>query len=171
MEAQKEISITEYLVRDHARLHALLDGASQGVELNANSFEDFRAGLLRHIGIEEKILFPAVKKARGGQSLESAVALRVEHAALTSLLVPTPDMALCNEIRALLSDHDKREEEPGGVYAQCNQVLTPAAAQELGARAVAYPSVPLAKHFDGAHTHRTAEGALAAAKRIRLRHA
>lgn len=160
-------TITAYLVRDHARLHGLLELASAAETVDGAAFEAFRAGLLRHIGIEEKILFPAVRRVRGGVPLEEAVALRVDHAALTSLLVPSPDKQLCHEIASLLAVHDAKEEGPSGVYVACDQHLAPEVSRELARRADAAPIVPLAPHNDGPEVLRTAEAALASARRIR----
>src|SRR5689334_13067398 len=96
--------VTEDLTEDHRRLRSLLAPAvSQPFDTGA--FEAFRAGLLRHIGIEEKLLFPEVRR-RLGHPLEATLRLRIEHAALTSLLVPTPDAALAAELEALLDVHD-----------------------------------------------------------------
>lgn len=53
--------IHSFLSQDHARLDALLIRATSHPEVvDAASYADFRAGLLRHIAIEEKVLFPAV---------------------------------------------------------------------------------------------------------------
>ena len=49
-----------------------------------------RTGLLRHIGMEEKILFPAARRLVHGEIVTSVIAqLHLDHAALTALLVPT----------------------------------------------------------------------------------
>lgn len=159
--------ITEYLVADHARLHGLLTRARDAEDLDAAAFEAFRRGLLRHIGIEEKLLFPAVRRARGGEPLPAARELRVDHAALTSLLVPTPDAALCDEILALLREHDAKEEGTEGVYAACERYLGPPQSAALVTEAAAYPEVRVMPHFDGPGTHRTAAAALAAARRVK----
>lgn len=156
--------ITEHLTRDHERLHALLARARGGPAFDGEAFAAFRAGLLRHIGVEEKLLFPAARK-RLGAPLAAARRLRVEHAALTSLLVPTPDHALCDEIEALLAAHDAREEGEGGVYAECEAAIGDASF-ELVERARAIAAPPLARHFDGHGTFRTAREALASAERI-----
>jgi hypothetical protein len=160
--------ITEYLTRDHARLHSLLDECLATRDLG-DVFERFRGGLLRHIAIEEKLLFPAVRRALGGEALPSAWELRIEHAALTSLMVPTPDAALCEEIGSLLRDHDQKEEGSRGVYAECEQVLAPDESEKVAATASSFPGIPLAAHFDGPGTCRTAADALHAAQRIRRR--
>ena len=118
--------ITDYLLADHARLSALLAAATSGPVFDAASFAEFRAGLLRHIAIEEKVLFPAARRARGGEPLSRAHALRIDHAALTSLMVPTPDAALCGEIASILHPHDDVEEGEGGVYAECEALLSEA---------------------------------------------
>jgi hypothetical protein len=157
-------SLVGYLTGDHARLDALLArAAADPEEFDAGAFEEFRAGLLRHIGIEEKILLADARRRRGGEPLPIAARLRVEHGALASLLVPTPDAALVAEIRALLRVHNGREEGAGGVYAICEALAGPEAGALLE-RARAAPSVPLAPHFDGKGTHRCAAEALRASE-------
>jgi hypothetical protein len=156
--------VTAYLIADHVRLHALLDQATRGA-FHADAFAGFRAGLLRHIAIEEKLLFPAARVR--GAALALAHDLRVEHAALTSLLVPTPDAALCREIGALLAAHDGREEGPDGVYAECERMLSDEESAALTRSAADFPAIRVAPHFDGAAVHRTAAEALTAARRIK----
>jgi hypothetical protein len=46
--------IVSYLVADHARLHALLDRAMAGSDIDLEAFANFRRGLLRHIAIEKR---------------------------------------------------------------------------------------------------------------------
>lgn len=159
-------TITAYLVSDHARLHGLLARAVVAPHLDPAAFADFRRGLLRHIAIEEKLLFPAVRKARRGASLDRAHELRIDHAALTSLLVPTPDLALCREILALLSMHDAKEEGAGGVYEECDQSLSNDELVLLAEHAASFPEVRVRPYFDGPRVYRTAEAALASAHRI-----
>ena len=158
--------VTEYLAADHQRLHALLAQAASG-PFDADAFERFRGGLLRHIGIEEKLLFPEVRR-RGAAPPEAMRRLRVEHAALVSLLVPTPDAALAAEIEAFLSIHDAREEGAGGVYASCEAILGEASAA-LAEAARQFPAVRMARHFDGHGVHRTAREAIASAEQAMAR--
>lgn len=156
--------IERELTADHQRLERLLDRSVADPErFDHAAFEAFRAGLLRHIGIEEKILLPDAKRRRGSP-LPVARALRVEHGAIASLLVPTPDAALVGELRALLAKHDGLEEGDGGLYAAC-EALAGDEVDELLVRVRAAPEVPLAAHFDGHGVHRTARDALAAAER------
>ncbi len=160
--------VTEYLVDDHVRLHALLRRAvtPQG-DIEPDAYAAFRAGLLRHIGIEEKVLLPAARRARSGVAIERARDLRLEHAALTSLLVPTPDAALCGEVLWLLHSHDDKEEGPTGVYAECEALFSDEESRALAARAEAFPQVPVAPHYDGPEALRTAATALAGARRMK----
>jgi regulator of cell morphogenesis and NO signaling len=152
--------LSQHMAADHRRLEALLDrSVADPKRFDAAAFDEFRSGLLRHIGIEEKILLADARRRRGGEPLPVAKLLRVEHGALASLLVPTPDHTLVGEIRTLLGSHDAREEGPGGLYELCEQL----AGEEVSAlleRAKSAPSVPAAAHFDGARVHRTAAGAL-----------
>jgi hypothetical protein len=157
-------ALAQYLADDHARLDSLLRASiADEQRFDAEAFEQFRAGLLRHIGIEEKLLLPEARRRRG-EPLALARALRIEHAALASLMVPTPDRGLAREIAGLLEGHNAREERDGGVYEECVELLGDEAAELLG-RIRATPAPPLAKHFDGRGTCRTAADALSAAER------
>jgi hypothetical protein len=152
-----------YLEEDHARLDALLRASiADRQRFDVEAFEQFRAGLLRHIGIEEKLLLPHARRRRDGTPLPLAAILRTEHAALAMLMVPTPDRALAGEIADLLALHNAREEGAGGLYEQC-VALYGSDAESLLEKARATKPPPLAKHFDGRGVHRTAAAALQAA--------
>ena len=161
------MSVLEYLAADHERLDALLASMVRPAgEVDPASYEAFRAGLLRHIGIEEKILFPAVRRANGGEAPPVVAQLHLEHGALALLLVPTPTAGIVAAIRSILAGHNEREEGPGGVYATCDRL--PQAEVEAVVRQMrAYPAVKLAPHFDGPEVPRTAEDALRAVSRER----
>ncbi len=161
-----EPTIIEYLVADHVRLHDLLERAMSLPHLELGAYAAFRRGLLRHIKIEEKVLFPAVREARGGQALDRAHELRVDHAALTSLLVSTPDLELCREILALLSTHDAKEEGVGGSYEECKRWLSDDELVLLAQRARSLPEVRVAAYLHRPGVYRTAESALASARRM-----
>ena len=157
--------ISRYLTEDHDRLDALLQRAlaRPGV-MDREPFDAFRAGLLRHIAIEEKILLPAAREARGGEPLPLARRLRIDHGAITSLLVPTPSHEIAAELRSILGPHNVAEEEPGGLYETCDSLLA-GRAEELVARMAAYPRVKVNRYQDGPNVHRTAASALAASAR------
>ena len=61
-ESEQARPLTDFLVEDHRRLEALLHQAVAHVDQGA--YAQFRAGLLRHIGMEEKILIPAAQIRR-----------------------------------------------------------------------------------------------------------
>jgi hypothetical protein len=156
-------ALARHLLEDHERLHALLERAvADPSRFDHDAYRAFRAGLLRHIGIEEKILLADARARRGGEPLPIARVLRVEHGALASLLVPTPDAALVSEIRSILAVHDPREEGPGGVYEVCEALAGDEAAALLD-RVKQAPEVPAARYFDGPRALRTAGEALARA--------
>jgi hypothetical protein len=158
-------TITGYLVADHERLGRELAASIAGVELDLAAYDRFRRGLLRHIGIEEKVLFLEAKRRRGSP-LPDAHRLRIEHASLTSLLVPTPDRALVDEIRGLIAVHDAREEGDDGVYAQCERLFGDDSAA-LAEKAREFAEIRAMPHYDGPGVVRTAAAALASAERIR----
>ena len=163
-------ALERYLLEDHQRLDGLLTRAlADEAHFDAEAFEAFRAGLLRHIGIEERLLLPWARGRRGGTPLPITSVLRIEHAALASLLVPTPDRGLAIEIRNLLVGHNLREEGAEGLYAQC--ATLGGGDEMLVERMRAQPAPPLARHFDGPGTVRSAAAALEVATRALTRRA
>jgi Hemerythrin HHE cation binding domain len=159
--------IRRFLDDDHERLDVLLRSTvTPSGEIDLASYEEFRAGLLRHIGIEEKILFPASRRANGGIPHPTLARLHRDHGALALLLVPTPTADIVEEIRSLLEGHNGIEEGQGGVYDDCDRLL----GDELDGvleRLKAYPPVKLAPHCDGSQVPRRAEDALRAVSRAR----
>ena len=154
--------LTAWFAADHARLDALLRrSVADPAAFDLEAFEAFRRGLLKHIALEEKFLLPAVRTARGGEPLPVARRLRVDHGAIASLLVPSPDAALVAELRSILEPHNAVEEEAGGLYQACDELLGPEAGPLLE-RIRAYPDVKVSPHRDVPSVYRTAEEALRA---------
>ena len=140
--------VARFLAADHARLDALLQHAvAQPGTIDRAAYAEFRAGLLKHIGMEEKILLPAAQRARGGEPLPAAAKLRLDHGALAALLVPTPTPAVIGAIRTILTAHNAVEEDSGGVYEACEQLLG-SEADALLASLRAAPAVPVNQHVD-----------------------
>jgi len=72
-ENEKAGPITDFLLEDHRRLEALLQLAVAHADyVDQGAYDQFRAGLLRHIGREEKILLPAAQRLRDGEPLPIA---------------------------------------------------------------------------------------------------
>src|SRR5512144_47455 len=165
-EAPAARPITTYLSEDHGRLEALLSASVPGPDGFAREpFDAFRAGLLRHVALEEKILFRAVREAGAGDDVLAILAgLRVDHGALASLLVPTPSRALVAEIRSILGPHGAVEDAPGGLYERCDALLA-ARAGEIVGRMRSHPAVRVAAYSDGPRVLRTAADALRASAR------
>ena len=133
------MSVREFLTRDHERLDALLTRALD----DEASYRDFRSGLLWHIGVEEKILFPIMRTALGDSELLRQ--LHRDHAALGALLMPPPKREYIEQIRAILEAHNPLEEGPGGVYDTLETVANVDAVME---QVRAYPPVRVAPHAD-----------------------
>ena len=124
--------ITDFLVKDHGRLERLLQSAMvHAGSVDQGLYDQFRAGLLRHIGMEEKILLPAAQRLRGGEPLSLAAKLRLDHGAIASLLMPPPTAAIVATIRAVLKVHNTIEEGPRGLYEVCDELAGSEAAQLL----------------------------------------
>lgn len=134
--------IGKFLTADHERLDGLLKrarGDGKGVELEP--FGIFREGLLRHIGMEEKILLPALLKVPKAP-VQLAQKLRLDHGALTNLLVPRPSPEILRAIEFILKRHNPLEEAPGGFYDACDSLLL-AQADGLTRRMRTAAEVPL----------------------------
>jgi hypothetical protein len=152
-----------FLANDHERLDGLLRRAmTEASMVDPAAYAEFRAGLLRHISLEEKILLPAAQRWQGGVSLPLAATLRLDHGALAALLVPTPTPAIIAAIRTVLAAHNALEDGPGGVYERCEQ-LAGAEADALLAQLQAAPAVPVAPYSDGPQVMRVVRRALARA--------
>ncbi|MGH7846612.1 MAG: hemerythrin domain-containing protein [Candidatus Binatia bacterium] len=155
-------TIHRYLADDHCRLDELLERAMSGEMTDAAAYHQFRAGLLKHIGMEEKILLPAVQRLRGGEALPIAAKLRLDHGALAALLVPSPTPSIVAALRAILKDHNLIEEGPGGLYEQCEESAGAEARQILDALRNA-AEVRVAPHNDGPNVIEATRRALAKA--------
>jgi Hemerythrin HHE cation binding domain len=131
-ENEKAGPITDFLVKDHGRLEGLLQSAvAHAGFVDQETYDQFRAGLLRHIGMEEKILLPAAQRLRSGEPLSIAAKLRLDHGAIASLLMPPPSAAVIATIRAVLKVHNTIEEGLGGLYEICDELAGSEAAQLL----------------------------------------
>ena len=141
-------SLHRYLQADHARLDGLLRQADAGPGVDMEAYRSFRAGLLRHIAMEERILLRDAKQRRGGDPLPVAKQLRADHAVLAALLCPTPTHEIIDMIQKILAEHNPLEEGPDGLYATCER-LAGSEVEVLVARLQATPAVKEARHFDG----------------------
>ena len=137
-------TIYRYLVEDHARLDAAL---------LCGDYSEFREGLLRHIGMEQKLLLPII----GPTALTERIHL--DHGALAALLVPTPTPDILTAIRTILEKHNLLEEGPGGLYEECERLLGADVVQVL-IRLQNAPPVPVAKHVDNQISMDSARAAL-----------
>jgi hypothetical protein len=155
--------IAGFLTEDHARLDDLLRAATaDSSHVDHEAYDRFRSGLLRHIGLEEKILLPAIQRLRGGEPLPVAAKLRLDHGALASLLTPTPTAAVLAAIRAILAAHNQREEGTGGLYEMCDE-LAGAEAGVILARLREAPEVAVMPHSDSPTVMTTVRNACARA--------
>lgn len=154
--------IAQHLAEDHDRLDALLERArAPDGSVDMEAFELFRAGLLRHIAIEEKLLFTLLKR-RAPELVPDVELLRAEHSAIARLLCYRPDARLIDDVRALLGPHNAREEGDEGIYAAAER----AAGDELEAltrEVVAFGAIRPAPYRETRDAP-TAEEALAWAK-------
>jgi hypothetical protein len=155
--------IYRYLAEDHARLDRLLERATARTDvIEPLAYAEFRAGLLKHIGMEEKILLPAAQRLSGGEPLPIAAKLRLDHGALAALLVPTPTPAITAAIRNILKAHNALEEGPDGLYEKC-ETLAGAEAEQILAQLRGAREVKVAPHVDSPQVIEATRRALAKA--------
>lgn len=151
-------ALYNFFTEDHRRLEALLDKATAVPgTIDETLYHQFRTGLLKHIKMEEKILFPAAQKANGGNPVPLAAKLRLDHGAITSLMVVPPTEDVIKVVRYVLDVHDELEEKTGGMYEICEQLAQEETAALLEQLANT-TEVPV-------HPHNKAEYALGAAVR------
>jgi len=154
--------LARFFSADHDRLQALLTASTTGHgDVRLEPFERLRAGLLRHIAMEEKQLIPRATAARGGRPPAVAELLRIDHSAIAALFVPPPTPAIVAELRATLERHDRCEEQPGGLYDTCDRALGAEASARLVAELARHPAVPLKPFNSGARVARHVQRSVA----------
>ena len=140
--------ISRFLADEHVRLDGLLRRAvADPVHIDRAAYAEFRAGQLKHIAMEERVLLPAAKRANDGKPLPTVAKLRRDHVAIAALLVPTPTPAIVATLRAILNDHNAIEEDLGGLYGTCDEILA-AEADEILVQLHAAPEVRVNQHAD-----------------------
>lgn len=141
-------AIHDFLEADHRRLDALFARATADpANIERAAYDEFREGLLRHIAMEEKVLLAEARRLRGGAPLPAAAQLRLDHAAIAAILAARPIPEFVGELRALLALHNRIEEGPEGVYAQCERLAGDGVAALLD-RLRAVPPVRVAPYAD-----------------------
>lgn len=149
----------QFFTQDHRRIDDLLECATANPEQIDNTiYRQFRIGLLTHIKMEEKILFPAAKKANGGEPLPNFERFRREHGALTTLMAVPPNPEMLRVLTHVLEQHDEAEEIHGGMYDLCES-LTTAQTEEILKQLAQITPVPV-------HPPNPLPAVLKAAKRI-----
>jgi hypothetical protein len=115
--------------------------------------------------MEEKVVFVAARRARGGRPVDLAARLRVDHGAITALLVPTPTPAIVANLLSVLVPHNRREEDAGGAYDECDEALGLTEAARLAAELEAFPEPPLKPYNDAPGVTKHIEENLALSRR------
>ncbi|MFN2240297.1 MAG: hemerythrin domain-containing protein [Thermoanaerobaculia bacterium] len=159
----------DFLSQDHERLDELLRRLlASGIATSPEAFEEFRRGLLRHIAIEERVLFPELRKAKGSTELEKQ--LHRDHAALAALLVPSPSPKWIEQLATILEAHNPLEEQEGGLYSILES-LSEDRLEELMMKVHAVPEVRMAPHVDKPIVYRSIEQLVKEAEEGRERQA
>lgn len=143
--------INEALSWDHDRLDALEaiafeKRASGDLQVARELYTEFAAGLKRHIGFEEHLLFPAFEKQAGFPPTAGPTAvMRAEHREIEELLdriasgiadAAAPVEDLRRRFHAVLGDHNFKEEQV--LYPGTDELLGAEEADRLVARIQAF---------------------------------
>lgn len=133
----------DFFTKDHRRIEDIFERATKDPSnVDLDLYQEFRTGLLTHIKMEEKILFIAAKEANQGKPIPLADRLRLEHGALTALMVVYPTPEVIKTINYVMEIHDLAEEEPGGMYDICES-LTENETEEILKKLQKVTPVPL----------------------------
>ncbi|WP_447976946.1 hemerythrin domain-containing protein [Candidatus Nitrospira bockiana] len=159
MTARPPGPVSQYLAADHRRLDGLLIRAftPEGA-VDQAAYDGFRSGLLRHIGMEEKLLVPAIQRT-SGEPYGQAARLRLDHGALAALLMPSPKPGIVTMIRTILASHNELEEGPHGLYEAADR-LPAAEVEALLARLHEVPDVNVLPPADTPAVAKTVRRAL-----------
>jgi hemerythrin superfamily protein len=119
-DAKKE-SITDFMSKDHSRLDHIFQTFRKSKNDNERRqlFLEFKAGLERHMGWEENILFPPVKRELGDDSgmIDELIMqhnrMREDLNGIASGQINS-SVSFETDMEQLLAAHDKMEEE--GIY-------------------------------------------------------
>lgn len=142
-----ESSVREYLSSDHRRLDGLMESCRDLVEKGemegaGRAFAEFRSGLMRHIKIEEGLVFPVFESATGlTRSSGPTAVMRQEHEEIIRLLglivelfdsaSPTPAefSSLRSALVGLLRQHNDKEERI--LYPMTDRTASPDVLRDL----------------------------------------
>jgi len=156
-------ALYDFFTNDHRRIEAIFEEATRsGSRVDLEKYHEFRVGLLTHIKMEEKILFAAAQKANGGEPLPLQAKLRLDHGALTSLMVCFPSPEVLKAVTHILEKHDLLEEEHGGMYEACEN-LTRHETQQLLENLKAVTRVPVHPFNEAAYVIDVAKRSMARA--------
>jgi hypothetical protein len=137
-----------FLAEDHRRLESLLNAAcSADASIDSGKYNDFRTGILRHISMEEKILFPVIKQSDNPSVINTLRQIRLDHGAIAALLVLPPEQSVVDKLREILYAHNELEEGPDGAYDLCERTVGPGGDSVLELL-VTMPEVPLSRYID-----------------------
>jgi hypothetical protein len=140
--------LNAYLSRDHDRLDKLLEQATADLRaIDNEAYAEFRKGLLRHIGLEQKIVLPVIERLQGGTPAALEERIQLDHGAIVALLVPPPTPSVVATLRSILATHNALEEEEGGLYVLLDLLAGPET-DELLARFQSAPEVRVLPHND-----------------------
>lgn len=159
------MTIHEFLTSDHARLGALLtQSIANPLCVDDAAYDAFRRGLLRHIAMEEKVLFADARTHHSHVIGDLIRTLHTDHAAIASLLVPPPTRALIETLQSILDDHNRLEDAADGFYEYCDRSAADRV-PDLIARMQSVAPVRASKYLDEPRIYEHIERMLAARKR------
>ncbi len=137
--------IGNFMTADHRHCDEVLaraEEAAHGGDLDtaAKAFETFHAAMLRHIAMEDDVLFPAFEQVTGMSQGGPTETMRVEHVQMQAVFdemkaaLAKRDanqyLGLCETLLVLMQQHNLKEE--GMMYPMLDQALGEQAGELIG---------------------------------------
>lgn len=138
-------SIGEFMTRNHRECdeaYARAEEAAAGGDWPAatSGFRTFHRAMIRHLAMEEGVLFPAFEDATGMAGGGPTEVMRLEHEQMRSLFAEmeqavaaraaTEFLGLCETLLVLMQQHNLKEEDM--LYRMMDEVLAARAAELIG---------------------------------------
>ncbi len=132
-------ALSDFFQKDHQEIDALMAAVDFASPEADEDFSDFARRLERHIGWEERLLFPAAADAEPALSRGPIAVMLAEHEQIRGLIKAVEDALesgekdaareRAGELQDLLAAHNMKEERI--LYPACDDLLGPTGAKRV----------------------------------------
>jgi regulator of cell morphogenesis and NO signaling len=131
-------TITEFMGLDHDRLDDIFERFKPLKEDDLNGasalFDEFKAGLLRHIVWEEDILFPIFEEATGMRDTGPTAVMRMEHRHIKDFLAAISEKIQTEQLEGIDEAENRLLESLGSHNQKEEAILYPTIDNLIGAQ-------------------------------------